>query len=180
MMAAFMSVWTFGPDATLMSVPREFAGASANPCIAGVGCVPGGEGFRMHWVSHTGGGELYLMVRKDCRTGTDCGALFVENTSRGLAARLNVAGKFQVLPRDNAVPDVQAWRPVRDNEYEVTRYRWSAGIFQKVEQRSVFFVDGRECGTALDCYSEAQAAHKDHQTDRALRILEKVHNVSYI
>jgi len=180
MMALLASAWTPWAGSSPSDVTQEMFSQVPNRCISGAGCIAGSEDFRMHWVSQTGNGNLYLMVRKDCRDGSDCGALFVENTSQGLAARLNIAGRFQVLPRGESVPDVQSWRAVRDNEFEITRYRWSAGIFQKVEQRTVYYVDGRECGSAMECFAEAQAAHQNHHTDRALRILDTVHNVSYI
>lgn len=154
--------------------------ARAAWCAAADDCLPAVDGARLRWVSRTGSGDLYLMLRADCRADEHCGAWFVERTAHGVAARLNVQGRFRVLHSGKAVPDVQAWRALSDNEFEVTRFSWSAGTFQRVESRTVFIVDGEECGSAQDCYSRARAAHQERRTGKALRIWEKVHSVSFI
>lgn len=154
--------------------------AHASLCARAEDCPPVMDGAQLHWLSRTGNGDLYLLLRADCRGGAQCGAWFVERTARGMVARLNVEGRFQVLPSGKAVPDVQTWQDRSENEFEVTRYSWSAGVFRRVETRTVYSVNGEVCGSSLECYQKAQGALRERRTDEALRIWEQVHSVSYI
>jgi hypothetical protein len=132
----------------------------------------------MHWVSRTRAGNLFLVVRSDC--GIDCGAWFVERTARGVGMRLNVDGRFRVVSSKNAIPDVETWKEVSDSETVYTRYIWVAGTFVQADSRTVYRVDGVECGTAQECYQAARAAYENRRADKALDIWEKVHKVSWI
>jgi hypothetical protein len=180
LLGALLLGWVTGDRASGSADPNGTADTRAALCAVADECLPMVDGVRMHWVSRTGNGDLYLMVRADCRGPDLCGAWFVERTPRGMAARLNIAGRFRVIASGKAVPDVQAWRTLSENEFEVTRYTWAGGAFQRVETRTVYTVDGEECGSALDCYQKAQDAHRERHTDKALRIWEKVHSVSFI
>jgi len=180
LLAVLMFGWVPGNDAESSAEPQEPSAARSALCPVADECLPMVDGVRMHWVSRTANGDLYLMVRTDCRGPELCGAWFVERTARGVAARLNIEGRFRVIASGKPVPDVQAWRALSENEFEVTRYTWSAGAFQRVETKTLYAVDGEECGSALDCYQKAQAAHQQRRTDKALRIWEKIHNVSFI
>jgi len=180
--ALLLQAWTTGNEVLSGADPRKTMNTRTLSCPAAHACPPIVDGARLHWVGRTENGDLFLLVRADCVDGEQCSAWFVEQTPRGMAARLNVDGRFRVLhgKSTSTVPDVQAWRTVSENEFEVTRYSWSAGVFNRVEKRTVYIVDGEECGNALDCYQKARAAHREHRTGRALRILEKVHNLSFI
>lgn len=160
--------------------PNDAPVAQAAMCTLAEECPPVMDGTRLHWVSRTGNGDLYLLLRADCRGGAQCGAWFVERTARGMVARLNVEGRFQVLSSGKAVPDVQTWQDRAENEFEVTRYSWSAGAYRRTETRTVYSVNGEVCGSSLECYQKAQGALRERRTDEALRIWEQVHNVSYI
>ncbi len=160
--------------------PDDAPVAHAAICTLAEECPPVLDGARLHWLSRTGNGDLYLVLRADCRGPGQCGAWFVERTARGMVARLNVEGRFQVLPSGKAVPDVQTWQVREENEFEVTRYSWSAGVYRRVETRTVYSVNGEVCGSSLECHQKARGAHRERRTDEALRIWEQVHNVSYI
>jgi hypothetical protein len=163
-------VSTAGLDAELKSAPD---------CVQSENCDASLAGFSMHWVSRTRSGNLFLVVRSDCGTA-DCGAWFVERTARGVGMRLNVDGRFRVLSSKGAIPDVETWKEVSDSETVYTRYIWVAGTFVQADSRTVYRVDGVECGTALQCYQTAREAHENRRTDKALHIWEKVHKVSWI
>ncbi len=161
---------TAGLDAEFRSEPA---------CAQSENCEATLAGFSMHWVSRTRFGNLFLVVRSDCGAG-DCGAWFVERTARGVGMRLNVGGRFRVLSSKGAIPDVETWKEVSDSEVVYTRYTWVAGTFVQADSRTVYRVDGVECGTALQCYETARAAYENRRTDKALHIWEKVHKVSWI
>jgi len=133
-----------------------------------------------HWISQTNSGNLFLVLQTDCQTPEHCASWFVEHTARGVATRLNIEGQFRVLLSSKPIPDVQTWRALSDTETEYTRYTWTAGAYVKAETHTAYSVDGVECGSALECYQAASKAHAEHNTSRALKIWEKVHNVSFI
>jgi len=133
-----------------------------------------------HWISRTNSGNLFLVLQTNCQTPERCASWFVERTARGTATRLNIEGQFRVLQSSKAIPDVQTWRALSETETEYTRYTWTAGVFVKTETHTAYRVDGVECGTALECYQVANKAHAERNTGRALKIWEKVHNVSWI
>lgn len=137
-------------------------------------------GYLMHWVSKTRSGNLFLVVPAHCADAPRCGARFVERTPTGIGTRLSIEDRFRVLSSGKPVPDVQTWRDVSGNQTEYTRYSWVSGAFLKVETRTAYRVDGVECGTALDCYQAAVRAHEQNHNDKALKIWEQVHNVSWI
>ena len=137
-------------------------------------------GYRMHWVSKTRSGNLYLVVQTRCADTLHCSAWFMERTPRGFGARLSIEGQFRVLSSGKPIPDVETWRKVSDNQTEYTRYSWAGGAFLKVGTRTVYRVDGVECGTVLDCYQAAVRAHEQNRNGKALKIWEQVHNVSWI
>jgi len=154
----------------------SFECAQSDSCIVSDGATR----TYTHWVGRTPSGNLYLVTQASCPDGGRCGAWFVERTARGLGPQLNVEGRFQIVRNGQRVPDVQTWREVSDSELVQTRYRWLSGAYRKVETRSIYRVNGVECGTAEECNHQAQQAHQQHQTDKALRIWETVHKVSWI
>jgi hypothetical protein len=172
--------WTPGNEASRFAQADAALVAEGAVCPVVEQCPSPGDGMLAHWVGRTGDGNLFVLVRSNCRGAPDCGAWFVERSARGVTPRLSVDGRFQVVRGNKPVPDVQTWRSVSDSQYELTRYTWTAGAYVRAETRQIFHVDGQECGTALDCYHKARAAHAGHRTGEALRILEKVHNLSFI
>jgi hypothetical protein len=165
-----------------MIAPDMDTGVALGGQACGVmnGCDTGAENLTTQWVSRTQGGNLFLVVQKRCAEAPRCNAWFVERTARGVGMRLNIEGQFRVIHSGGRIPDVQTWRPVSDHERVYSRYRWVDGAFLKVETRSVYSVDGHECGTALECYQAATAAHENHETGKALKIWEQVHSLSWI
>jgi hypothetical protein len=148
-------------------------------CALPESCEAALPGLSMHWVSKTRAGNLFLVVRSECGPG-GCGAWFVERTTRGVGMRLNVDGRFRVLNSKSSIPDVETWKEVSDSEVVYTRYSWVADTFVKSDSRTVYRVDGVECGTALQCYETARDAYQNRMTNKALNIWEKVHKVSWI
>lgn len=172
--------WTDTQPGTSKAEPELAALVPGEICPQPENCQIGLGDHQSHWISQTGNGQLYLVVQTDCARTNRCNAWFVERSARGLAARLNIEGQFKVLNSGTAIPDVQTRRSLSDNEMEYTRYSWKAGTFVRVETRNVFLVDGEECGSALECYQKAALAHKNRNTDKALKIWEQVHKLSWI
>lgn len=143
-------------------------------------CPASADGFRAHWISRTHTGNLFLVLPNQCQTSEHCAASFVERTARGSNTRLNIQGQFRVLHSGKPIPDVQTRRSLSEYETEYTRYTWVTGAYLKAETHTAYRVDGVECGSALECYQAATQAHVQQHTGKALKILEQVHNVSFI
>ncbi|HCU53528.1 MAG TPA: hypothetical protein DIC36_04345 [Gammaproteobacteria bacterium] len=149
-------------------------------CVQKNNCTTADNQTHTHWLGRTPSGNLYLVTQSACTDANRCSSWFVERTARGMGATLNVEGRFQLVRDGQRVPDVQTWREVSDHEIVKTRYTWVSGTYRKAETRTVYRVDGVECGTASECNELATRAHQEHRTDKALRIWETVHKVSWI
>ena len=172
--------WTGSNEAVSMPALESELVSGAGECPATERCPVVAGNILTHWISRTNSGNLFLVLQTDCQTPERCASWFVERTARGVATRLNIEGQFRVLHSSKPIPDVQTWRALSDSETEYTRYTWTAGAYVKVETRTAYRVDGVECGSALECYQAASKAHAERNTGRALKIWEKVHNVSFI
>ena len=172
--------WTGSNEAGSITALDGELVTGAGECPATERCPVMAGNILTHWISRTNSGNLFLLVQTDCQTPERCPSWFVERTARGVATRLNIEGQFRVIHSNKPIPDVQTWRALSDSETEYTRYTWTAGAYVKVETRTAYRVDGVECGSALECYQAASKAHAERNTGRALKIWEKVHNVSFI
>lgn len=172
--------WTDNNQALLRVSAETVSMVDNQACNPPESCDLAGGGYLVHWVSKTRVGNLFLVLQTECADVSRCSARFVERTPVGLDARLNIEGQFRVLYSGKSIPDVQTWRNVSENEVVYTRYSWANGGFLKVDTRTVYRVDGVECGSAQDCYQSAFEAYRNKNTDKALRIWEQVHKVSWI
>lgn len=179
LLAAIAFAWTGNPRGASSSILDNELQLSQERCV-GVERCPASDGFQTHWISRTLGGNLFLVIQAHCQTAEQCAASFVERTARGSNTRLNIRGQFRVLHSGKPIPDVQTWRRVSAAETEYTRYTWVNGAYLKADTHTAYSVDGVECGTALECYQAANQAQAQQRTGKALKILEQVHNVSFI
>lgn len=180
LLAAVTLGWTGNPATISSAALENQLPVGAEHCASSESCPANAGGVLTRWISRTNTGNLFLVMQSDCQTAERCAAWFVERTTRGYATRLNIEGQFRVIHGNKPIPDVQTWRALSESEIEYTRYTWTVGAYVKVETRTAYRVDGVECGSALECYQAANQAHEQRNTGRALKILEQVHNVSYI
>ena len=179
LMAAIALAWTGTNRGVSSAILESELQLSQERCVSAERC-PSSDGFQTHWISRTHGGNLFLVIQAQCQTAEQCAASFVERTARGSSTRLNIQGQFRVLHSGKPIPDVQTWRRLSASETEYTRYSWINGAYLKAGTHTAYSVDGVECGTALECYQAAQQAQAERHTGKALKILERVHNVSFI
>ena len=179
LLAAIALAWTGNNHGVSSAILESELQLSLERCVRGVRC-PASDGFQTHWISRTQGGNLFLVISAQCQTTEQCAAAFVERTARGSNTRLNIQGHFRVLHSGKPIPDVQTWRRLSASETEYTRYTWVNGAYLKAGTHTAYSVDGVECGTALECYQAAHQAQAEQRTGKALKILERVHNVSFI
>lgn len=179
LLAAITLAWTGNNRGVSSAILESELQLSQERCVSGVRC-PASDGFQTHWISRTQGGNLFLVIPAQCQTNEQCAASFVERTARGSNTRLNIQGQFRVLHSGKPIPDIQTWRRLSASETEYTRYTWVNGAYLKAGTHTAYSVDGIECGTALECYQAAHQAQAEQRTGKALKILERVHNVSFI
>lgn len=179
LLAAIAFAWTGNNRGVSSASLESELQLSHERCVNGERC-PANDGFQTHWISRTHGGNLFLVIPAQCQTTEQCAASFVEHTARGSSTRLNIQGQFRVLHSGKPIPDVQTWRRLSASETEYTRYTWINGAYLKAGTHTAYSVDGVECGTALECYQAANQAQAEQRTGKALKILERVHNVSFI
>lgn len=177
--AAIALFWTGNNRGVSSIVLESELQSSPERCASSEHC-PTNDGFQTHWISRTHGGNLFLVIPAQCQTADQCAASFVERTARGSSTRLNIQGQFRVVHSGKPIPDVQTWRRVSSSETEYTRYTWVNGAYFKAGTHTAYSVDGVECGTALECYQAAHQAQAEQRLGKALKILERVHNVSFI
>lgn len=179
LLAAFAFAWTGNHRGVSSFILESELQLSQERCRSAEHC-PASDGFQTHWISRTHSGNLYLVIPAQCQTAEQCAVSFVERTARGSNTRLNIQGQFRVLHSGKPIPDVQTWRRLSASETEYTRYTWVNGAYLKAGTHTAHRVDGVECGTALECYQAAHQAQAERRTGKALKILEQVHNVSFI
>ncbi len=186
LMSALLAVATFtwmdrgeGVGAAMILQDSELQTAEST-CTPPENCRMVAGSFLTHWISRTNSGNLFLVMETNCTDASRCSSWIVERTGRGVGMRLNIEGQFRVLNSGKPIPDIQTRRDLSETESTYTRYTWVAGAFLKAETRTVYRVNGVECGTALECYQTAVEAHQKRMTDKALRIWETVHKVSVI
>jgi hypothetical protein len=171
--------WTVSNGTAIPGTDSE-ASFPSFECVQAAACTATDSQTLTHWLGRTPSGNLYLVTQAACTDARRCNTWFVERTARGMGATLNVEGRFQLVRNGKRVPDVQTWREVSENEIVKTRYTWESGTYRQAETRTVYRVDGVECGTAAECNDLAIRAHQQHRTDQALRIWETVHKISWI
>lgn len=171
--------WTTDNEAVVMPI-LDLALAGRCDDTATRAC-PGQAGRALtHWIGRTAAGNLYLVMQPACASAVDCDAWFIERTAKGVAVQLDIEGRFRIVHNGTPIPDVETWREQADGATVLTRYAWVGGAYLKVDTHTRYRVDDAVCGSALECHEAARAAHARRQTDKALRIWEQVHKISWI
>ena len=75
---------------------------------------------------------------------------------------------------------IESYTGMSATEGAYSRYEWTGNTYTRTASRLVYNVDGVECGTREECNDAAREALKQHQVDRAVKILENVNGVSWI
>lgn len=180
-LTALLAGWTtagqtFDPVLAARELPLEVVqdcvplSAASTPCATD---------FRSRWVGRGTEGDLFVVLGAPC-TGTDCPAWLVERRAGGAAPLVRFAREFRFERGTQAYPVVVARQLLSATEAQLTRFEWQDGRYVRTEATRYFHVDGVECGTRAQCAQAATDALRERQVDRALRIWERVHGVSWI
>lgn len=142
------------------------------------GCSPDGS-YSKHWVGRAGDANLFLVRLRPCADGA-CRAWLLAKTTRGANVLLATSGELSLSPGVGAFPTVQTVSNVSPSQNVVSRFDWNGHQYTRTDARVVYSVDGQECGSAAACREAAQDAMNVRKIDKALRIWEQVHGVSWI
>ena len=138
------------------------------------------QSYIIHWLNKTATGNLFLVIPSSCDDASGCGAWLVEKCRQHTLTLLTLDGMYRLNKSTNAYPDVEVKKEVSDTEIEYSRFSWQSGEYTKIVSKEVYRVDGVECGTEDECHATALKAINDQRMGQAVKILETVHNVSWI
>lgn len=165
-------------DPTLTA--RELPAGIAKPCTttAPLEACRTPE-FNRRWVSRTARGDLFVVTDDRC-SGNDCRAWLVEKSDGATTTLLTFDRNFRLHQDPGAYPVVETYTALSSAQAAYSRFEWNGRGYARTAERLVYRVDGAECGTSDECRTAAAAALKQQQVDRAVKIWENVHGVSWI
>jgi len=138
------------------------------------------EQYTNRWIARTRHGNLFLVRRAPCGAPGSCPVWLVEKTERGTSTLLAVEGEFRLYRGTGRYPAVQVRADVSANQRAYSRFEWTGSTYARTENRLVYDVDGTECGTHEECRERASEALRHQHIDRAVKIWEQVHGISWI
>lgn len=173
--AAF--VWTSAGETSNPSLAtRELPADILNECTSAE-CMERAE-YRSRWVGYTAQGNLFVVGRAACAPGL-CSHWLVEKGNGLVQVLLELDGSFALKRLTGRYPVVDL-RTRSDDSIMQVRFEWNGEQYARTDARKVYAVNGVECGTREECSVAAQRALKAEQVDKALRIWQQVHGVSWI
>jgi hypothetical protein len=135
--------------------------------------------FTRRWVARTGRGDLFMVTNELCQS-SGCRAWLVEKAGGSAVTLLAFDRSFQLQEGAGGYPLIETYSEISSTQGAYSRFEWNGASYARTANRLVYQVDGRECGTREECNTAAHEALKQHQVDRAVKILENVNGVSWI
>ena len=170
-------VWTgAGQTSDPVLAARDLPADIASSC-ASTEC-PQAELSR-RWVSKTERGDLFVVTDERC-TGNACRAWLVEKTATTTTTLLTFEQTFRLHSDASNYPAIETYSELSSSQGVYSRFEWSGAGYTRTANRLVYRVDGAECGSSDECRSAANDALKQQHVDRAVKIWENVHGVSWI
>jgi hypothetical protein len=174
-------VWTGAgetSDPTLTA--RELPAGIVNPCTATApleACQA--QEFNRRWVGRSSRGDLFVVTDDRC-SGNGCRAWLVEKSDGFATTLLTFDRNFRLRQAPGAYPVIETYTELSSTQAAYGRFEWNGRGYTRTAERLIYRVDGTECGTSDECRAAAAAALKQQQVDRAVKIWENVHGVSWI
>jgi hypothetical protein len=180
-LAATSAVWTApgetsDPLLSARELPLEILEVCAPQAAA---CLEARE-FSSRWIGRTPDGNLFLVLHTPCEEAGACRAWVVEKTARGASTLLALSGEYRLSRGSGAFPAIQLRTVLNESQNHHARYEWRDSRYVRTDSRVVYRIDGAECGTRDECREAAREAMRRQQVDRAVKIWERVHGVSWI
>ena len=166
---------TSDPTLTARELPAEIANscsaaASLEACRA--------PEFSRRWVSRTARGDLFVVTDDRC-TGNDCRAWLIEKSSGSANTLLTFDRNFRLHQTPGAYPVIETYTELSSSQAAYNRFEWNGRGYARTAERLVYRVDGAECGTSDECRTAAAEALPRPQGERAVKLGEDGHGVSW-
>lgn len=178
--ALALTAWTAAgesadPTLHVTDIPRGLFECSPQPqCFAAMPLIT-------RWIARTPAGNLFTV---SC-VNAECGAWLVEKRAGRVSALLELAGEYQFYSDSARVelsgaparqyPNVRLREATDDNAVSVREFVFADHHYRLEQMRTVYLVDGVECGTKAECHQTAVAAVRLGREASALRIWSQVH-----
>jgi hypothetical protein len=139
------------------------------------------QDYANRWIGKTVRGDLFVVMGSFCATDDGCRAWLVEKSRTGATSTLLVmSGKFHLRRGANAYPVVETHTEISALNNAYNRFEWNGAAYARTGSKLLYKVDGKECGTREECSNVARQALQHEDFDRAVKIWENVHGVSWI
>jgi hypothetical protein len=176
-------VWTgAGETSDPVLAVREIPAEVTNSCAVS----PTGEleachqpEFSRRWVGKTNHGDLFLVTNDLCAE-SGCRAWLVEKVTGIATILLTFDRTFRLHQDTGSYPVIETYSEISSTQGAYSRFEWNGAVYARTANRLVYRVDGKECGTREECSTVANEALKQQQVDRAVKIWENVHGISWI
>ena len=185
-LAAAAALWTAAgetSDPVLNSneLPADIANSDCNLSMvseeAGACQV---QDYANRWIGKTARGDLFVVLGTSCVAGDGCRAWLVEKSGTGASTLLAMNGKFHLRRGTSAYPVVETHTEISALNNAYNRFEWNGAAYARTGSKLLYKVDGNECGTREECSNVARKALQHQDIDRAVKIWENVHGVSWI
>lgn len=167
---------TYDPALSARELPLEVTGGclatDAGPCRE--------DQYATRWAGRTARGDLFVVTPAACADRNGCRTWLIEKTAREAIVLLALDGRAALRRGAGAYPAVELRTELSATQVSYVRFEWGGQQYTRADTRLVYRVDGVECGTEEQCQRVAQEAFDAQDVDRAVRIFESVHRVSWI
>ena len=169
---------TSDPVLSVTEIPAEIA-TSCAVSAAGEAETCHQSDFSRQWVANTDRGHLFLVTDESC-LGNGCRVWLVEKSAGSVVMLLIFNKIFRLHSGSGKYPVVESYTELASSQGVYGRYEWNGSTYTRTSSRPVYLVDGWECGTLKECRFAASEALKQQRVDRAVKIWENTHGISWI
>ena len=169
---------TSDPVLAVREIPADIAGRCAVSPVGELAACQQPE-FSRRWVAKSDRGELFVVTNELC-TASGCRAWLVEKAAGSVTTLLTFDKTFRLHEGTDKYPMIESYTELSSTQGAYSRFEWSGAAYTRTSNRLVYHVDGKECGTREECRTAASDALKQQQVDRAVKIWENVHGISWI
>ncbi len=178
LLGAVAFCWTIaGETSNPQLATRDLPSEVLNQC-ATADCTDDAE-YRSHWVGRTAQGSLFVVGRAGCAPSR-CSYWLVEKGAAAARTLLELDGSFTLHRTAGRYPVIDVRTRSDDDGITHLRFEWNGEAYARTAKDRIYEVNGVECGTRDECDQVAQRALKAQKVDRALRIWQQVHGISWI
>jgi len=169
---------TSDPVLTDREIPADIATYCAASDAGGLEACHQPE-FTRRWVGKTEHGDLFVVTNELC-AGSGCHAWLIQKAAGSVTTLLTFDKSFRLHGGMGSYPVIETYTALSSDQGAYSRFEWNGSSYARTANRLVYSVDGKQCGTREECNAAARDAMRQQHVDRAVKIWENVHGVSWI